>query len=624
MNATHCASAGQLADRYTATFLLNCYCREIAGPAGLLSCEVGRGDDSLRERLQVDHGGCVLAMELPFVGARLLVGVDKQSSTCNYRFISNLLYSNRRSPADSANSGEGACCEPVAWSEIPELIVRELCLRFDLAEQPELLAQIFGSRDFLRKLFQYHGERAGKRAGLPALLSSERSLFFGHTFHPAPKSRQGFEAEDLQRYSPEFDSAFQLHYFAVDPAHIKVFSAEPSAFARLFRQVSRPVCSGKSANWPLIPCHPWQARFLMAQQAVASAIQEGKLIYLSALGLTFSPTASVRTLYSEYFPYFVKASLSLRITNSVRKNAHYELESAVAVSRLLEPVVANLKDRFSGFDVLLEPIAATVDFPGLPQEERAELQSHFGVILRTNPYQRTAVMRDTILAGTLFGDCLDGQSLLSPVLQRFARERSALAESEAILVWFRQYVEQLLPPVLDAFFEHGVAFEPHLQNVLLSMEGSAVVGVTLRDMEGTKLDRSRWPSCSLPPMSERARVSVCHEQDVAWRRVVYCLLINNLCQAVFHCSRRPVAENALWAVVREALEHYRASQGSVLCHRLVSELLVGTAWPAKANLITRFTRQADSRACYVDVPNPLLETPASEQAAAVQVEAVPQ
>lgn len=571
---------GELARQYTGHFLLNCYCREIAAPNGLLS--YGKERDL-----------CLLAIDFPYLGQRVSVSVHAPSVTGNHFYLGRLHMAGKAVP----------------WSDLPQLVVGELCRRFGLDGQPELLAQIDNSRGILSRILDHHlarDHRAG--AGVDDYLESETALIFGHSFHPAPKSRYGWNEEKLTLYSPEFHTAFRLHYFAVPPRYLQLLGDEPGQTKRLLRGLASPGREDCPDGWLLLPCHPWQADYLLNKRAVRDAVASGILKYLGARGPAFAPTTSVRTLFNRSFPYFLKVSLSLRITNSVRKNAWYELESAVVLSKLLRPVTDGLRSRFSGFSLLPEPAAATVDLPQPEDEERLDLQSHFGVILRNNPFCDSDVRAR--LAGTLFAEDLHGRSNTAYLVRGFRQRYPDMDEATAAVRWFGDYVRELLPPVLHAFFEHGVAFEPHLQNVLVKLDGYSVAGIILRDMEGTKLDRSRWsdalrPERALPPISAKARESILHERDAAWRRVVYCLFVNNLCQAALHFGRCLESEAPLWKRVRQVLEDYREKEGSALCRELIDPLLAGADLPGKANMITRFIREPDSRAHYIRVANPL-------------------
>lgn len=571
--------SGELAWRYSGHFLLNCYCREIGAPNGLLSYE--REGDL-----------CLLVIELPYLGQGVSITVRAPSVSGNHLYLGDLRL------AGDGPSGQ------LAWCDLPPLVVGELCRRFGMDGQPELLAQIDNSRGVLARILDHHLSGGyPPDTGIVGYPESEGALLFGHHFHPAPKSRYGWNEQELNRYSPELYGTFQLHYFAVAPQYLRLFGDEPEEIKGLFLHLASPAVDECPDDWPLLPCHPWQAGYLMKKNAVKGAVDAGILKYLGARGPAFGASASVRTLFSSDCPYFLKVSLSLRITNSVRKNAWYELESAVMLSKLLRPIVEELESRFSGFSLLAEPAAATVDLPQLASEERLDLQSHFGVILRTNPFYLSGGR--ALLAGTLFAEDVRGSSNTEHLLRGFRQQYPDMDPADAALRWFGDYTRQLLPPVLNAFFEQGVAFEPHLQNVLIKLDDCSVVGIVLRDMEGTKLDGSRWPEKALSSLSAKARRSALHQRDAAWRRVVYCLFINNLCQAAFHCGRSLDSEARLWKLVREVLEEYLEENGTVLCRELVGALLVDADLPGKANMITRFTREPDSRAHYIRVPNPI-------------------
>jgi siderophore synthetase component len=66
----------------------------------------------------------------------------------------------------------------------------------------------------------------------------------------------------------------------------------------------------------------------------------------------------------------------------------------------------------------------------------------------------------------------------------------------------------------------------------------------------------------------------------------------------------PALEPALWGLVRDHLGAYARSAGDPLRLRGV---LSGAPLPAKANLLLRWSRQADRHAGYVPLPSPLGE-----------------
>lgn len=72
----------------------------------------------------------------------------------------------------------------------------------------------------------------------------------------------------------------------------------------------------------------------MQDARVQQLLQNEVIRDLGQSGRVASPTASIRTWFIEDHDYFIKGSLNVRITNCVRKNAWYELESTVLIDRL--------------------------------------------------------------------------------------------------------------------------------------------------------------------------------------------------------------------------------------------------------------------------------------------------
>jgi siderophore synthetase component len=295
------------------------------------------------------------------------------------------------------------------------------------------------------------------------------------------------------------------------------------------------------------------------------------------------PTSSVRTVYVP--DAFLKFSLDVRITNCVRKNAWYELPGAVALTRALRPVFAGLSAGLLG-----EPGYRTVS------SADPRLYEGLGVIVRDG-------VRD--FAGTPL--------LAAAIADPYARSGAAVARllagssAEHLLAWWDAYVRHVAPPVLRAYLEHGVVLEPHLQNVLVSVnEDGMPIGAIFRDLEGTKLLPGPWAPflAGLPGPVARAMT---YDAERGWDRVVYCLFVNHLAEVgAAVADLCPPLERELWRLTRHHVarcaEETPAGPGGAARLRA---LLAGVPLPAKANLRTRWARDADRDAVYVSVPNPL-------------------
>ncbi|WP_036243010.1 IucA/IucC family protein [Methylobacter luteus] len=589
-----CSAEDQAGQRSLET-LLNCYCREVAGPAGQISIGplFGQGDWPMALRAALGQGGGkAMHILLPHSGERLLVLVGQASPTGNYRYHSPFYY---KSP--------GRPWAPLEWRTLATLLLRDLAVQNDIPFNEELLEQIRDSVAVTGAILA-EPQPAAPSDALAAYVDSEQSLAFGHPFHPAPKSRQDFSAADLRCYAPELRASFPLHYFAVRREHWLQNSLLPESTDALLA-AQAPAGLQADDDFALLPAHPWQARYLLSLPAVRAAIEQDRLRDLGSQGPAYFATSSIRTLFHPDNPYFYKCSLQVRITNCVRKNAVYELEGALQVTRIMQTLCPRLAAQFPTLRVLEEPAYASVRLSDNESQAEREATEGFGLILRQglDPIDTGTVT--PLLAGSLFGNHTRGQARLSDILDKLAQKQAAPRDAVAE-DWFSAYVEQLLPPVLHCFFDHGIIFEPHLQNVLLGLTENWPSHIWLRDFEGVKLVTGRFNAVSLDAVDARVLQALFYSDDQGWNRIAYCLLVNNFCEAVAQLSvLHPSLEQRLWRIVGHQLRRYLAHHGNPNAARRINALLAGAPFPAKANLINRFYKRPDRNATYLSLPSPL-------------------
>ncbi|MES4906943.1 MULTISPECIES: IucA/IucC family protein [unclassified Streptomyces] len=558
------------ADHVVAHTLLNCLLREVSGP----------------EHQTVVADGH-LRLRLPRCGVLLRVALRRTSLIGAHRFTGPV-----------TEERDGAWAE-VSWHTLAEYIHRELRLRTGVRND-EFLEQVASSHAGVTVALESRGRTGAAphhhTTGDPQLayLASEQSLLFGHRFHPTPKARSG-SADSWARFAPETGARFPLHHLAVRQAHVREESVAAGALAPLDRQ--RPVPDG----YRLLPVHPWQHAMLRDHPALRAAIARGDVLDLGPSGQDFAPTASVRTLYDGRD--FLKFSLNIRITNCLRKNAEYELSGAVALTRLLEPAAADVAARFPGAALLREPAYRTLDLDG----ER-ELIEGFGVIVREGLAARLRPGLTGLLAAAV------ADEYPAPGGARVAQLLGDTGPGHA-LAWWEAYLALLVPPVLAAYFDHGVVLEPHLQNVVVGVDASGLPRqVLFRDLEGTKLlpEHHAAALAALPPALAGPMT---YDRERGWDRVVYCLLVNHLAEMLAALAdRHPHLEPELWSAVRRVLDERGAAHDHPPALRA---LTAGVPLPAKANLLTRWARKADRHAGYVRIASPLASDLLSEAACVV-------
>jgi len=561
---------------------LNCYLREFALPAGEVDIDTSHADDPVA----LGHaGGTGLRIRFPEAGYAIAVRTGRMSRLGRCDYIS--------APYLKRPGEPWRCADATG-------LVHFLLERVAPAVgfNAELLAQSVNSVDITRRLL---ARGLDKVASGDSLLDAEQAMIWGHAMHPTPKSREGVPVEDVLACSPEAGTRFPLYWFRVDAGLRKRYGMDVDA--TLLR------AAGGEA---LYPCHPWEVERVLANPAFQAARAQGLIEPVGERGLALGPTSSVRTMYHADLDYFLKLSIHVRLTNCVRKNAWYELESAVALTRLLAPVWADVRRRVRGFDVLTEPAATTLDFGTASEDADAvrELTESFGMLYRDTLDGATRTRYRPAVAGALFATDRHGERPCEAMVREHA-ERAGLHYTAAAERWFDSYAALLLDGVWLAFFEHGVVLEPHLQNTVLGFENGLPTRVWVRDLEGTKLSDDAWAGPRLADMSPRARDSLLYPRDLGWKRVAYCALINNLGEAIFHIASGAGAgaafdqlEQRLWQVVGGIARRWGQRFGA---ESLLDALVDGADLPSKNNLRTRLFRRADRESDYTALPSPLVD-----------------
>ncbi|MFF1509765.1 IucA/IucC family protein [Streptomyces sp. NPDC058326] len=552
------------ADTVVAHTLLNCLLREVSGPEHQTAASDGH-----------------LLLRLPRRGVLLRAALRRTSLLGAHRFAG---------PVQEQRDGDW---ERIDWRRLAAHVQDELSLRTGVRND-EFLDQIASSHQAITAALD--ARVAGGPAARDTYLASEQSLLFGHRFHPTPKARTG-DAASWLAYAPEVGSAFPLRHLAVRESLIIQETADPAAAAPLDR-----LADGVPEGYRLLPAHPWQYEMLSGHPALRAALDRGDILDLGVGGNPFAATASVRTLYDG--DTFLKFSLNVRITNCLRKNASYELTGAVALTRLLAPVLDELTDRFPGSAMLREPAYRSLALPGPDGTPDRALLEGFGVIVREGLAARLLPGTTPLLAAAVADEYPSGPGHISRLLDG--------AGPGTASEWWAAYLKLLVPPVLAAYFDHGLVLEPHLQNVVVCVDDDGMPAqVLFRDLEGTKL-LPEHHAATLASLPAEVAGPLTYDAERGWDRVAYCLFVNHIAEMLAAVADlHPETEPALWAQVRATLKAYADRHG---CPPRLAALLAGVPLPAKANLLTRWERKADREAGYVRLPSPLAEDVLSEAA----------
>ncbi|WP_406221306.1 IucA/IucC family protein [Streptomyces canus] len=411
-------------------------------------------------------------------------------------------------------------------------LVAEELTRHTGVSNHELPAEMIDSRDAVAALLT-----ARDRVTAPGdpYLRSEQCLVTGHPYHPAPKARGGGPVAAWLPYAPEAHARFPLVLLGLREDTV-VEEGDTSALDTL---------GEAPPGYRLLPAHPWQLDLVSCTEA----FEDGRLIRLGTTGFETWPTAAIRTVYAPAQDLFLKFSLDVRITNDIRRLWRHDLlklrrtdEAAARAFTASPGSAAWLSDR--GY--------RTADFAF---EELA-------VLVRDGLHDQVRPGATPLLAAALV-EGFEG----SPI--------DATADPAA---WWEAYLGVVVPPALAAFADHGVVLEAHLQNTLVAVDADGTpVQALFRDAEGVKL------------LADVPRAA-------GWERLVYCLVVNHLCEVAAALAER-----------HPGFSPWPAARRELACHDLpeAAALLTAPTLPGKTNLLLRWTGADGADARYLPLPNPL-------------------
>jgi siderophore synthetase component len=507
------------------------------------------------------------------------------------------------------------------------LLIDTLYARRPESEQRlELLSRVIESHQVMAEYVQQALTEpldSARGADSSSFIASEQSCVLGHWLHPTPKSRQGIHGWQHHHYTPELKGRFQLHFFAADRklvAQASLLDACEELTRRLAHQDPHEakylrITASLGEGYCLLPVHPLQAQWLLHQDYVLALIAEGRLTDLGRLGPMFTPTSSVRTLYSEDAELMVKLSIPVKITNSLRINLKTELGDSVWISQLLR--ACGIAQELPELRVIEDPAYITL---ALPDRE----ETGFEVIFRSNPFRHTgeygahnavhsiaALVQDPLSA--------NGSSLLAELVRSLA-DAERLPLEEASRRWFDAYWKCAVEAPIRIYDRHGIALEAHQQNALIAFGPSgSPLHSYCRDIQGLALSE-RFRAALIARVPELGQQHKAFEpDDVVRNGFGYYLFFNQLYAVINRFALDGLlGEEPLLDVVRHKLLELRPSLHK-LGVELIDALLERRTIPCKANLLTRLAdmdelQSENELAVYILVDNPLC-TPHPEQLA---------
>ncbi|ASR39753.1 siderophore biosynthesis protein [Prauserella marina] len=373
----------------------------------------------------------------------------------------------------------------------------------------------------------------------------------GHRYHPAYKSRVGFDIADNLAYGPEFRNPVRPLWIAVrDELAETSRSAKPD--------FSAPQGIEPPEDYVALPVHPWQWREHVVT-TYAEWLHDDRMVVLGEDSDRFLPQQSIRTLACLDSPRRpnLKLAMSLVNTSTSRVLAPHTVHNAPLISNWLRGIRDSdpfLRDESRPL-LLGEFVGTSVSQHGNPGT-----YGTLACIWRESLPPLLDPGEEAVPFTGLTARDVDGTPLIEPWVSR-----------HGLVPWLRQLIDVAVLPVVHLLTRHGVALEAHAQNMVLLHSQGMPTRVALRDFhDGIRFSRAhladpaRCPVLRATPGHHENRNSFVETDDpllVADFVLDAFFFINMGELAIFLSAAYDLPERHFWALVREVVKQHEQRFG---------------------------------------------------------------
>lgn len=397
----------------------------------------------------------------------------------------------------------------------------------------------------------------------------EGTLMDGHPYHPAYKSRIGFDLQDHLTWGPEFQQSIRPLWLAAHRRITRVHTSRRRAESAFLKEqlgdhldTFHRTLSDQGldpADYTLLPVHPWQWRETVAVN-FAEQVRNREIVALGDDPHHHRAQQSIRTLSCVDEPRraYSKLSLSILNTSTSRVLAPHTVANAARVSDWLWSLVESdpyLRDELRV--ILLKEVQGTAVVP----EPVSEL-------VRGDTYGTLAcVWRESLESK------LDDEEQAVPYTALIAREADGTPfvdpwiKFQGVETWLRRLLEVSVVPLVHLLQGHGVAVESHAQNMVLVHRGGVPSRVALRDFhDGVRFSRvylarpELCPPLEATPPHHGNRNSFVETDDLDLVRDFFLdafFFINLGELAMFLAAEYDYPEEDFWAATRDTIAAYQ-------------------------------------------------------------------
>jgi siderophore synthetase component len=511
----------------------------------------------------------VLAARTTGAGRRAVDGTDEHGNTVSYLFTATRRYGFDRvrlGPQPVLRCTPGGTVEAESTtrllSEVRDgLNADEACLARFARELEETLVK--------DALAQYVRAQRGDVLRGADYDTLESAITDAHLYHPAYKSRIGFDLEDNLAWGPEFAGAIHPLWLAAHRGVATVtvsaglcetaFLREqlgPATVEQFHQRIRR--AGADPVHYTLVPVHPWQWRERV-NRVFAAHLRNRELIVLGGDPHAHLAQQSIRTLACRDVPgrAYLKLSLSIVNTSDIRVLAPHAVSNAPRICDWRRGVLAGdayLRDELR-LILLGEVMGVVVDPVPVCDLVREDTYGALACIWRESLHLYLTPQEQAVSFTGLTARELDGTPLVDPWVRAVGVRR-----------WVEELVAVAVLPLVHLLQRHGIALEAHAQNMILVHSAGRPKRLAVKDFHnGGRFSRAaladpgRCPELAGTPAHYTNRNSLVETDDLD---LVTDFLLDTLCfinlgeLATLLADVYAFGEQEFWAVVRSAIQNY--------------------------------------------------------------------
>ena len=315
----------------------------------------------------------------------------------------------------------------------------------------------------------------------------ERSMTEGHPCFVANNGRLGFGISDYHAFAPETGAPVQLEWIAVHRtcavftsaagldygAHL---DAELGSLAGEFTAGLR-LQGLDPEHYFLMPVHPWQWENKLTV-TFAAEIARQRIVHLGTGTDAYQAQQSIRTFFNTTAPAraYVKTAMSVVNMGFMRGLSPQYMKATPAINDWLRTLIgADPALQRRGFTMIGEIAAVGYHNPYYEAASAAgsPYRKMLAALWRESPLPLLQDGQQLATMASLLHVDAYGKPMVSALI-----ERSGLAPDD----WLRRYFEAYLVPLVHCFYQYGLAFMPHGENVILVLEDGVPVRAVMKDI----------------------------------------------------------------------------------------------------------------------------------------------